>query len=288
MPFPETPAAFDTMLGVPSNRSSWQKDFGTLVRDRGSATMKHAAGYMFRELPEVDENADYGTWLVQQMDRWGVERGLLPVRFDDDDLGAAAVRAHPDRLVGSYHVDPNRGVEDVRALKRAVRELGVVAATCFPCGTQQQVPINGALMYPLYAACVELDIPMFINVGVPGPRFPMHPQHAEHLDEVCYDFPELVLVTRHGGEPWCDLLVKLMLKWPGLHYSTSAFAPKHYPKAIIDYANTRGADKVLYAGYFPMGLSLERIFTELPAVGFRDEVWPKFLRENAQRVLKVK
>ena len=77
-----------------------------------------------------------------------------------------------------------------------------------------------------------------------------------------FDFPELVFVTRHGCEPWEDLAVKLMLKWPNLHYSTSAFAPKHYPKAIIDYANTRGADKIIYAGYFPMGLSLERIFTE--------------------------
>ena len=46
---------------------------------------------------------------------------------------------------------------------------------------------------------------------------------------------------------------------------TSAFAPKYYPKAIIDYANTRGADKVMYAGYFPMALTLERIFTELAA-----------------------
>jgi hypothetical protein len=76
-----------------------------------------------------------------------------------------------------------------------------------------------------------------------------------------------------------------MLKWPGLHFSTSAFAPKYYPKAVIDYANTRGADKIIYAGYFPMGLSLERIMTELPAVGIKDDVWPKFLRTNALRVL---
>jgi hypothetical protein len=68
---------------------------------------------------------------------------------------------------------------------------------------------------------------------------------------------------RHGAEPWEDLAVKLMLRWPNLHYSTSAFAPKHYPKAIIDYANTRGADRIMYAGYWPMGLSLERIFREL-------------------------
>ena len=69
---------------------------------------------------------------------------------------------------------------------------------------------------------------------------------------------------RHGAEPWDELAVKLMLKWPNLYYSTSAFAPRYYPEPIVDYANTRGADKVMYAGYFPMGLSLERIFSELP------------------------
>ena len=78
-----------------------------------------------------------------------------------------------------------------------------------------------------------------------------------------------------------------MLKWPNLYYSTSAFAPKYYPKAIIDYANTRGADKVIYAGYFPIGLSLERIMTDMQDVSFKDDVWPKFLSENARKVLKI-
>ena len=78
-----------------------------------------------------------------------------------------------------------------------------------------------------------------------------------------------------------------MLKWPNLYYSTSAFAPRYYPKAIIDYANTRGADKIMYAGYFPIGLSLERIMTEMPHVPFNDDVWPKFLRDNAMRVFNL-
>ena len=95
------------------------------------------------------------------------------------------------------------------------------------------------------------------------------------------------LVMRHGAEPWEDLAVKLMLKWPNLYYSTSAFAPRHYPKAIIDYANTRGADRIIYAGYFPMGLTLSRIFNDMPHVPFNDNVWPKFLRENAIRVFKL-
>jgi predicted TIM-barrel fold metal-dependent hydrolase len=115
----------------------------------------------------------------------------------------------------------------------------------------------------------------------------MQCQYVGHIDEVCYDFPELKFVTRHGCEPWADLAVKLMLKWPNLHYSTSAFAPKHYPADVVHYANTRGADKIIYGGYFPMGLSLDRIFADMPGVSFRDHVWPKFLRENAVRVLKL-
>jgi uncharacterized protein len=77
------------------------------------------------------------------------------------------------------------------------------------------------------------------------------------------------------------------LKWPGLYYMPSAFAPKYYPKAIIDYANSRGSEKVMYAGYYPMGLSLRRIFEEMPGVGLKDQVWPKFLRNNAIEVLKL-
>jgi hypothetical protein len=112
----------------------------------------------------------------------------------------------------------------------------------------------------------------------------MQAQLPMQLDEVCWFFPELKIVTRHGAEPWTELMVKLLLKWPNLYYSTSAFAPKHYPKDIIDFANTRGSDKIIFAGYWAAGLTLDRIFAELPNVPFRDEVWPKFLRENAERV----
>jgi hypothetical protein len=173
-------------------------------------------------------------------------------------------------------------------INRIVREYelyGIRAVGVFPAGTFPQVPINDKKMYPIYAKCVELGIPVFCCAGIPGPRLKALCQHVELIDEVMFDFPELVFVTRHGCEPWTALAVKLMLKWPGLHFSTSAFAPKYYPQDIINYANTRGADKIIYAGYFPMGLSLERIMTEMPQVGFKDDVWPKFLRTNALRVL---
>jgi predicted TIM-barrel fold metal-dependent hydrolase len=286
MGMPSDVWAVDLMMGIPPrDRSKWSESFAG-IRDRESqGKFQHGAAYMFKQIPEVDPD-DFETIALGEMDRYKVEKGLMPVTFDEP-LGRSLVTNHPNRFVGSWMIDPNTGMDGVRLLERAVRELGVVAANAFPAGTFPQVPIDDRKMYPFYAKCVEFDIPMCINAGVPGPRFPFDCQKVERLDVVCYDFPELKLVTRHGCEPWADLMVKLMLKWPNLYYSTSAFAPRYYPKEVIDFANTRGADKVMYAGYYPSGLSLERIFTEMPGVALRDEVWPKFLRENALRVFRL-
>ena len=113
-----------------------------------------------------------------------------------------------------------------------------------------------------------------MTVGLPGPRVPGEIQNPIYLDEPLWFFPELKVVMMHGGEPWEAMCVKLMLKWPNLYYMTSGFAPKHYPKAVMYYANTRGADRVMYSGYYP-GLSYERLQSDL-----EEHVWPKFLRED--------
>ncbi len=191
------------------------------------------------------------------MDRYDIDQAMIGYTTDGD--GGPGPAGAPRSVPGLGGRRPNRGMDAVRDLERAVVDGGAISAQVFPAGCNPQVPINDKRMYPIYAKCVELDIPIFVCVGVPGPRVPMACQHMELVDEVCWFFPELRFVTRHGCEPWTELAMKLMLKWPNLYYSTSAFAPRYYPQAIIDYANTRGADKVMYAGYFPMGLSLERI-----------------------------
>jgi predicted TIM-barrel fold metal-dependent hydrolase len=255
------------------------------LHDAESKDMEFPAEYMFKEVPNrLDEGADPIEITLAEMDRHGVAMGLVGL---GGDITRRALKEHPDRFIPSLEVDPNDITGAVRRMRKAHDEYGLKAVTSFPSGLNPQVAVSDRGYYPLYQTCIDLDIPMIINAGIAGPRLKSQCQHVMHFDDVCYDFPELRIIMRHGAEPWEDLAVKLMLKWPGLHYMTSAFAPKYYPKAIVDYANTRGADKVMYAGYYPMGLSLERIFEEMPNVPFRDHVWPKFLRENAVRVLKL-
>jgi predicted TIM-barrel fold metal-dependent hydrolase len=286
VPMPTDIGIIDLMMGMPSPRDELARKYDFLKANfkdvESREEFEFPAEYMFKDVPKYDDVDDPVEFLLAEMDRFGIEKSVINVAENED--AQRALRDHGDRFLGSVYVSPTNGMESVRHLERAVHEHGATSAQTFPAGLTPPVPVDDKRFYPVYAKLVELDIPIFVTVGVPGPRIPFSPQDVARLDEVCWFFPELKIIMRHGAEPWTDLAVKLMLKWPNLYYSTSAFAPKHYPADIVDYANTRGADKIMYGGYYPAGLSLDRIFAELPNVGFRDHVWPKFLRENALRV----
>lgn len=285
---PKDIGVIDLMLNIPEpDQTGWYKFLEPLLLDEESRTsMKMPAGYMFKNIPDISEEDDYIEACLREMDKHNVQQAMLGIP-EEGELNKEAIRRFPERFFGSMAANPNRGMDEVRRLVRMKEEYDIKAVTAFPAGLCPQVPINDKKWYPLYAKCVELDIPFVCTVGVPGPRVPLGCQKVELIDEVCWFFPELKFVMRHGGEPWEDLAIKLMIKYPNLYYSTSAFAPRHYPESIIQYANSRGADKIMYAGYFPMGMSLDRIFEDMEKVPFKDHVWPKFLRDNAKRVFKL-
>ena len=289
MTYPSDVGVVDLMIGFPSSDAGRHYDnLRSMTKDAGSRTMEFPAGYMFKDVPNrLDEGRDPVAETIEAMDRNGVAVGLVSL---GNESTRSALERHPTRFAPSLEVDPNDIGGAVRRIRDAHVEHGIKAVTTFPAGCNPQVPVSDRRYYPIYQTCVDLDIPIVANAGIAGPRVPSACQDVLHFDQVCYDFPDLRIVMRHGAEPWEDLAVKLMLKWPGLYYMTSAFAPQYYPKAIVDYANSRGTAKILYAGYFPMGLSLDRIFGEMPDVPFRDHVWRPFLRENAERVfgLEVK
>jgi uncharacterized protein len=285
MTMPGDIGAIDLMISFPKSNASKTYDYlRETIKGDDASTEEFPAGYMFKDVPnKLDEGDDGVSVTVAEMDKWGVDVGMVGA----GPLTSQAQQAHPGRFVTSLEIDPNDITGAVRKIRRYKEEHDIKAITTFPAGCNPQVPVDDRRYYPIYQACIDLDIPIVSNAGIAGPRFPSKCQDVMLFDQVCYDFPELRIVMRHGAEPWEELAVKLMLKWPNLYYMPSAFAPKHYPEAIIKYANTRGAEKIMYAGYYPMGLTLERIFTEMPNVPFRDHVWPKFLRDNAIRVFKL-
>jgi predicted TIM-barrel fold metal-dependent hydrolase len=282
VPRPDDIAAIDTLIGFRSPADVDRNPANVRPSQRGD---EHPADYMYREIPataDVSDDAAVIADTLATMDANRVGIGLITLGHS---AAIPAAHSFPDRFALATQVDANDVMGAVAQIRADHATHGIRAVGAFPAGSSPQIRVDNARWYPVYATCVELGLPIFVTAGVPGPRVPMDSQHVEAIDRVMYDFPELTYVMRHGAEPWEDLAVKLMLKWPGLHYSTSAFAPQHYPSAIVDYANTRGTEKVLYGGYHPYALELDRIFDEMDDVPFRDHVWEPFLRGNAARIL---
>ena len=106
--------------------------------------------------------------------------------------------------------------------------------------------------YPLYAKCIELDLPVSINTGIPGPPMPGECQDPMYLDRVCLHLPRAALCMAHGADPWWGVAIRLMIKYQNLHLMTSAYSPKYLPPELIHFMNTRGQDKILFASDHPV------------------------------------
>jgi predicted TIM-barrel fold metal-dependent hydrolase len=62
-----------------------------------------------------------------------------------------------------------------------------------------------------------------------------------------------------------------------------AYAPKHWPKSFVHYADSYGRHKVLFGTDWPV-IDPERAVGEIAALGFRPESHAALMRENALRI----
>jgi predicted TIM-barrel fold metal-dependent hydrolase len=142
-------------------------------------------------------------------------------------------------------------------------------------------PPSDAVYYPLYTKCCELDLPLCVNTGIPGPPIPGEVQNPIHLDRVCVRFPELRLCMIHGADPWWDVAIRLMIKYRNLRLMTSAWSPKRLPATLLRYLATRGRDRILFASDYPV-LSMQRCLDEARALDLTPEVRDAWLYGNAE------
>ena len=217
--------------------------------------------------------------LIDAMDRAGVEKCIVTTGAEEPTEHALSFpRMHPERFVLSVSLDPRRGMHAVRALERMVRDEPVVLARITP--FMINLPPDDRVYYPVYAKCIELDVPIAINTGIPGPPMPGKCQDPMYLDEVCVFFPELKLVMAHGADPWWSVAIRLMIKYQNLRLMTSAWSPKRLPESLLHYMRTRGSNKVMYASDWPV-LKMRRVVPEARALDLPADVLDNYLYNNA-------
>lgn len=261
-------------------RPDWTREFYTAKLGRDARVTK---GYTYEQtLRLMDEARIERAFLIAaKIGQLGLSGSWhLPY-----EIIAKAVKAHPDRFSGIAGVDPTEGMAGVRALERAVADHGFIGAHSYP--HWFELPPDHARYYPFYAKCVELGVPIQLQVGqslVYEPRRPLRSVGRPiSLDAVACDFPELKLIGIHIGIPWAEEMIAMAWKHANIYIVADAHAPKHWPAPFVKYLNSYGQDKVMFGTDFPV-LSFERMRNEVEALGLKPEVLQKFLRANALRV----
>lgn len=220
--------------------------------------------------------------LVADMDEAGVEKAVLSISAQAPDPRVLQFhKKFPGRFAYAVFIRPTGKMKEVWALEDLVADFPVVMARTVPFSIDR--PPSDPLYYPLYVKCIELDLPLSINTGLPGPPVPGECQNPIHLDRICFQFPELRVCMAHGADPWWDVAARLMIKYRNLHLMTSAYAPKYLPPEFIHFMNTRGQDKVIFASDHPV-LSFKRCLEEAQGLDLREGVLDKYLYSNAERL----
>ena len=200
-------------------------------------------------------------------------------------LVAAAVDNYPEHFSGLLGIDPFMGMDGVRELEDAVRQMGFIGAHLYP--HWFELAPDHAKYYPFYAKCCELDIPIQLQVGqsmIYSREFPCRSVGQPiTLDPVACDFPELKLIGIHVGIPWTDEMIAMAWKHKNVYIGADAHSPKYWPASFTHYLNSYGQDKVIFGTDFPV-LNFKRTREEIDALALRPEVLQKFLRDNVRRI----
>jgi uncharacterized protein len=176
-------------------------------------------------------------------------------------------------------------MDAVRELRRCVRDLGFCGVRLLP--WLWGLPPDDRRYYPIYAECIELDVPFCLQVGHAGPLHPSEPgRPIPYLDQVACDFPELRIVGGHIGYPWTEEMVALATKYDNVYIDTSAYTPARYPDTLVRFMKGHGRRKVLFGSNWPM-IPPKKCIDQLDALGLDPDVRAAFLAGNARRVFAL-
>jgi hypothetical protein len=104
------------------------------------------------------------------------------------------------------------------------------------------------------------------------------------LEDVAIAFPDMQIIVAHPSWPWQDEAISLAMHKPNIWIDLSGWSPKYFPPQLVQYANTLLKDRILFGSDFPL-ITPDRWLKDFEEAGFKPEVKPLILKQNAMRLL---
>lgn len=210
-------------------------------------------------------------------------------RIANEEIAEAA-RANSDMMIAFASIDPHKGVMGAREARRLIEDYGVRGFKFHP--TVQGFLPYDRFAWPLYEVIAEYKLPAIFHTGHSGIGSGMRAggglrvanSQPMLLEDVAIDFPDMQIVMAHPSWPWQDEALSLCLHKPNMWIDLSGWSPRYFPPQLVQYANTLLRDRILFGSDFPL-ITPDRWLADFEKAGFKPEVAPLILKQNAMRLL---
>jgi len=231
--------------------------------------------------------------LFQEMDATNIELGVYEVRAGADcsvnDEAMAFLVDHADRFVGLVGTDAFQAANSVNVIEKYVLQgpfIGVNLEPGSPATGYDSIFVDDESLFPIYEISEKNDLPLTITFG--GCAYPDATAYMPiRIENVLRQFPKLRLGLCHGAWPWFKEYGGLMVKYPNLRIIADSYIM--YLPGYQDYihaANYLLRDQILFGTAYPYH-DQKRVYDFYMHAGFRDEVLPKVMYDNAVTFLKL-
>ena len=212
-------------------------------------------------------------------------------RIPNEEIAEAA-QQNQDMMIAFASIDPHKAKMGAREARRLVEEHGVKGFKFHP--TVQGFYPQDKMAWPIYEVVAEFGMPAIFHSGHSGIGSGMRCggglrleySNPMHLDDVAIAFPDMQIVIAHPSWPWQDEALSVAMHKPNVWIDLSGWSPKYFPPQLVQYANTLLKDRVLFGSDYPL-ITPDRWLKDFAEAGFRDEVKPLILKENAVRLLRL-
>lgn len=192
-------------------------------------------------------------------------------------------KKYPDVFVfGLAGADPHKGMEAVRELESAVKDLGLKG--CYVNPWYHQMKANDRRYYLLYEKCAELDIPISLHTASSlDYKSSMDYGNPAHIDDVAVDIPELKIIMRHPCWPWVSQGIAVAYRHPNVYIDVSGINPKMLFE-MVEASKTILKNKLLFGSAFP-GVQPKKAIKWWERLDLPDEVKDNIFYHNAARLI---
>ncbi len=197
-----------------------------------------------------------------------------------------AITSPYPELIGIASVDPQtRGVAAALAeAERAVTQLGLRGINVEPGFGSPAVAADDPQFLPVYEACVQLGVPVFIMSGPTTPNFD-HINPAA-IGRVARQFPTLPIVVYHGCYPYVNEILGVAFRYENVHIVPDMYIFQAGSSLYVEAANGFLRDQLLFGSSYPFR-AMRQTVDDYLTLGFKDDVLDHVFYKNAERLLKL-